>query len=89
MLDRKIKNGAVIATILLAFTACNSLEKVEKTANRNTPENYNNPQDSTNSAAIEWKEFFTDPYLNALIDTALSTQPRVEYHTPRNRRASK
>jgi NodT family efflux transporter outer membrane factor (OMF) lipoprotein len=72
MLDRKIKNGAVIATILLAFTACNSLEKVEKTANRNTPENYNNPQDSTNSAAIEWKEFFTDPYLNALIDTALS-----------------
>lgn len=72
MLNRKIKNGAVIASIIIVFTGCNSLEKVEKTANRNTPENYYNPQDSTNSAAIEWKEFFTDPYLNALIDTALS-----------------
>jgi NodT family efflux transporter outer membrane factor (OMF) lipoprotein len=32
---------------------------------------YNDSPDSTNTAKISWKDYFTDPYLNALIDTAL------------------
>ena len=55
----------------LFFTACNSLEKVTKEANTVTPESFNTSTDSTNTAEVQWRTFFTDPYLNALIDTAL------------------
>ena len=40
-------------------------------ANKTTPASYLGSQDSTNSAKIKWRDFFTDPYLHALIDTAL------------------
>ena len=33
--------------------------------------------DSTNTAEVEWRTFFTDPYLNALIDTALSNNQEL------------
>lgn len=40
-------------------------------ANKTTPASYLGSQDSTNSAKIKWRDFFTDPYLHGLIDTAL------------------
>jgi NodT family efflux transporter outer membrane factor (OMF) lipoprotein len=42
-----------------------------RTENKAVPTSYSNTQDSTNTAKIKWKEFFTDPNLSALIDTAL------------------
>lgn len=57
--------------IALGFTACSIPNAVEKTENKNTPASYNTSSDSTNIASIKWKEYFTDPYLAALIDTAL------------------
>jgi NodT family efflux transporter outer membrane factor (OMF) lipoprotein len=42
-----------------------------KTENKTVPANYNNSQDATNTAAGKWPAYFTDPYLVALIDTAL------------------
>lgn len=39
--------------------------------NRNVPASYGDSTDTTNSAQLKWGEFFTDPKLNALIDTAL------------------
>lgn len=35
------------------------------------PSSYNGDTTSANSAAVKWNEFFIDPYLKALIDTAL------------------
>jgi len=57
--------------IALGFTACSIPNAVERTENKNTPASYNTSSDSTNIASIKWKEYFTDPYLAALIDTAL------------------
>lgn len=55
----------------LMYTACTGPKPVEKAANKNTPASYLGSQDSTNSAKVKWRDFFTDPYLHALIDTAL------------------
>lgn len=58
--------------VAIGFTACKIPAVVEKAENRSTPSAYNSgAQDSSNSATIKWKTFFTDPYLITLIDTAL------------------
>lgn len=59
------------ACIMLMVAACKTPALVEKTVNKNVPERYNDAQDTTNTAKIAWRDYFTDPYLNALIDTAL------------------
>ncbi|HRI78715.1 MAG TPA: TolC family protein [Cyclobacteriaceae bacterium] len=65
-----LKYGGLI-WMLLAFAACVPTV-TQKTANRNVPGLYSNgPLDTLNTARVSWKEFFTDPYLHALIDTAL------------------
>ena len=56
-------------TVLM--TACTVPNLVEKSVNTTTPETFNGSQDTTNTANIKWKDYFTDPYLIALIDTAL------------------
>lgn len=56
-------------TVLM--TACTVPNLVDKSVNTTTPDSFNNSQDTTNTANIQWKEYFTDPYLIALIDTAL------------------
>jgi len=59
--------------MLLLVTACSLPPSlIRRTENNATPVIYkNNPQDSSNTAQLKWKEFFTDPNLTALIDTAL------------------
>ncbi len=60
-----------IACITLSFSACIPTI-TQKTANKVVPTSYNNSQnDTTNTGQMNWKVFFTDPYLNVLIDTAL------------------
>jgi multidrug efflux system outer membrane protein len=63
-------NWAGIAFIGLTYSACNIPVLVQKTENKVVPVSYNGSQDSTNTGKVSWKSFFTDPYLNALIDTA-------------------
>ncbi len=67
---RNISKYSGIILILIGFASCVPAVK-QKTANKNVPVVYNNSADTINSANVQWKEFFTDPYLNALIDTAL------------------
>lgn len=55
----------------LTFTACKTPSVVQKTANTAVPASYNSSQDTTNIAKVRWKDYFTDPHLTALIDTAL------------------
>jgi len=52
---------------------------VQKTASRRVPATYvdANAGDSTSIAAIRWKEFFTDPNLTSLIDTALQNNQEL------------
>ena len=61
----------------MAFMACKTPSVGLKTANTELPESYNSSQDSTNTAKVKWKDYFTDPYLNALIDTALANNQEL------------
>ena len=61
-----------ICSVSLMFTACSIPKLIQKSENNTVPEAYKSFQDTTNTAKVDWKTFFTDPYLNALIDSALS-----------------
>lgn len=52
---------------------------MKKTEDNSVPSAYNDTtsQDSTNTATVKWKEYFTDPYLVALIDTALKNNQEL------------
>lgn len=63
-----------IVCVLLTFTGCKTPELVQKTENKNVPSAYTangTAQDTVSSASMKWKQYFTDKYLAALIDTAL------------------
>ena len=70
LINKKIKYVGII-TISLAFTGCVPSLQVIKNEVKSSPDSYNNSQDSTNSANLNLREFFTDQSLIDLIDTAL------------------
>lgn len=79
MYKKIIYTGVTI--IALSVWSCKTPGLVKKTENKTVPASYNNSQDTTNSADIKWKEFFTDPYLEALIDTALANNQELNIIT--------
>ncbi len=66
-----------LTCISFLFTACKTPLLPVKNVNKSVPVSFNNSQDSTNSANIKWKDYFNDPYLAALIDTALSNNQEL------------
>ncbi|NMM47901.1 TolC family protein [Marinigracilibium pacificum] len=68
---RLINAGLGVVVLLLMFTACKTPSVIEKTANTEMPESYKGSGDSTNSANIIWQDYFEDPHLVSLIDSAL------------------
>jgi outer membrane protein, multidrug efflux system len=71
-------SAAIGATLLLAAGCSLPPSLVHRQENKTIPAAYNTQNDTINSGKIKWKSFFTDPYLNALIDTAL--QNNQEYN---------
>ncbi|CAN5426224.1 TolC family protein [soil metagenome] len=70
MYTKRILKYIATSCIALMFTACVP-SLVPKSENKNTPVSYNQVRDTVNTAKINWKEFFRDPDLIVLIDTAL------------------
>jgi len=66
-----------ITCVALLYTACTGPTLVQKTENKTVPVSYTNSQDTTNTAKVKWKKFFTDPYLANLIDTALQNNQEL------------
>tara|TARA_A100000171_G_C2139197_1_gene153209 strand:+ start:6700 stop:8133 length:1434 start_codon:yes stop_codon:yes gene_type:complete len=66
-----------VASVLMAFSACTAPELAQKVANTDVPDRYYSDQDTTNTANMKWREYFTDPYLASLIDTALSNNQEL------------
>ncbi|WMI68676.1 TolC family protein [Mangrovimonas sp. YM274] len=66
------KIGALVGFVLFAFSSCVPTKEV-RDENTALPETFSEQVvvDTSNSAKINWKEFFKDDYLTALIDTAL------------------
>ena len=72
MLKKRIYQGLSAALLALAVGACKMPELATKAAGRPVPTSYAAAaQDSANTAQAQWKQFFTDPNLVGLIDTAL------------------
>ncbi|RYC71716.1 TolC family protein [Spirosoma sordidisoli] len=67
----------VVACLSVAFTACKTPALVTRTESRTVPVSYHTSQDSTNTARLRWREFFTDPNLVSLIDTALANNQEL------------
>lgn len=62
--------GLLLVTLMIA--SCDVPAYLKKKESNATPSAYSNgAKDTVNTAQIKWKEFFNDPYLTALIDTAL------------------
>lgn len=59
-----------IASLVLASCSVPS-GLVPRAENKSVPTTFNGSTDSMNVAKVKWREFFTDPNLVALIDTAL------------------
>ncbi len=77
MINRKVYAYIGVSLITLLFAACKLPALTQKTADNTVPDVYNNSADSTNTAQMKWQEYFTDPYLNALIDTALKNNQEL------------
>ncbi len=79
MLQRKKINHKTYIAILLTllFVGCAPVLNVTKTEKKSVPNSYGNPQDSTNTAMVSWKTYFSDPYLTSLIDSALKNNQEL------------
>ncbi len=72
MSNKRLIYWAGTAFVLsLLTTACSIPRLALKSENKSVPTSYSNSQDSTNIGKTPWRDYFTDPYLYALIDTAL------------------
>ena len=67
----------VAGSLLLTYTGCKTPSLVQREANTETPASYNGSKDTVNTATQDWKDYFADPYLNALIDTALKNNQEL------------
>ncbi len=56
---------------ILVFSACKGPALITRKENKNVPATYSGSGDSLNAAKVKWQDYFSDPYLQALIDTAL------------------
>jgi len=67
----KLKSIVIIGILSVAIQSCKAPEQVSKVENKTVPSSFNGSQDTINSATQNWKTFFTDSNLVALIDVAL------------------
>src|ERR1700752_2366627 len=70
MFIKNIWNWLGFTFLALSYTACVPT-LVPKTANTTVPATFSASKDTVSSARVNWKQYFTDPNLVALIDTAL------------------
>ncbi len=65
---------------MLIYSGCtlpSALVKGKRTENKTVPPSFYEIKDSTNTAKVKWKQFFTDTYLSNLIDSALKNNQEL------------
>lgn len=72
-----MNNKIIILFSIVCLSACKIPALVSKQENKTVPAYYNAAQDSTNIASIKWHQYFTDPFLNAIIDSALKNNQEL------------
>ena len=75
----KVRNHNTYAVLISLFllAACNIPLLVEKKESKAVLATFSNSSDSLNVANISWQQYFADPYLVALIDTALQNNQEL------------
>jgi len=68
---------AVPVLLALAITGCKAPEIATSAANTPLPDSFGVASDTTNMSAAKWRDFFKDPNLVALIDTALANNQEL------------
>ena len=71
MFRNKVYKYIPIVVLPLAVAACKLPVIATRTENKTMPNDYGAAKDSANASRMKWREYFGDPYLLALIDTAL------------------
>lgn len=74
----KYKFTYLILVFCLLVISCKAPSILQKEENKTVPESFaNSSKDTLNSAQLKWSDYFTDPYLNSLIKTALSNNQEL------------
>ncbi len=60
-----------IIVVLLSLAACKTQQGTVRTESKSVPTTFNGSTDSATIAKLNWKQYFADPNLVALIDSAL------------------
>lgn len=79
MLRRIIYITSVAAVTALSVTGCKLPDVVKREENKNVPAAYANAAaaDTTNTASLKWRQYFNDPHLVTLIDSALANNQEL------------
>lgn len=77
MYKSKIYRELAALSLCVAIASCNIPKVMQRTERKTVPEAYIKGQDSTNTASLQWRDFFKDPYLDQLIDTALQNNQEL------------
>lgn len=73
----KNKIYIVLTIVVIAVSSCKAPDLGRQDVNKYVPESYGNTTDSTNTGLLQWKEFYSDPNLVALIDSALANNQEL------------
>ena len=77
MMTKMKTNYSLLILVALYLGACKVPSYVSREENKSVPSRYSNAQDTLNSASIQWRNYFNDPILIALIDTALKNNQEL------------
>lgn len=72
MVQKIIHKSLPLVLMLSLLVGCKTFQKPIKTESKVTPVRFANAQDSATMALINWKDYFSDENLAALIDSALN-----------------
>lgn len=72
MKTKNILIGSGVFIFLLLAQACKLPAITTKAVNKNTPGTFNSATDTTSDGTISWRNYYNDPFLTALIDSALT-----------------
>ncbi len=69
--NQRLTWAGLVVLLVLVNASCTVPRLVARTENKRVPGSYYGSQDTTNTARTKWRDYFTDPNLIALVDTAL------------------
>ncbi len=72
-----MKYKLFILFAIVGVNGCKIPALISNQEKKPVPAFYSSVQDSTNVASIKWRQFFTDPFLTAIIDTALKNNQEL------------